>query len=159
MKDNFENLAAIIGFVLNAGGIATLIALLNSADTKAVVDCLTKAIGLSTSDRGLVSRRSATLAGLIFSPSIILLHLLNLTVFFVMGMALIVGPNHLFIGILPTALAQPLSTTEKIVFTLVLVILFLGYFSQCAMPSIKNAWLLMKSLRWLRKNNVTQQHR
>jgi len=154
MKASFETLAAIIVFVMNAAGLATLIGLLNKTEIKDLAAELRPTV---MSEHGYIRRKRDKFAKMIFSPYIILFHLLNLAVLCALILALVFGPDKLLAGHSPASVAQPLTPLEEWIFLFWLIVSFLGYIVQCASPSVQNVILLIRASLWLRKNDPHRQ--
>lgn len=152
MKVDFETLAAIMSFVMNAAGVATLALLLSDKELIELYEELSKTIKTRLSNYGFVLRKRQNFGKTIFSPLVILLHLFNLVIFMALYLILIIGPENIHAAIFSGTIAEPLTLLEKIIYMTVISLNLLAYLSRCFVPTIRYLALYRKTKNWLNQN-------
>ena len=153
MKADFETFAAVISFLLDGAGVATLAALLDNKQLKDLQSDLGEAVQHRLSDFGYVRRKNQALVRELFSVPVILLHILNLLIFAGILYVLISGPQNLPVGLMSGTAAEPLTLLEKILYAIFWILIFLGYLIKCVIPTLQYGALYRKARRWLKEND------
>lgn len=149
---DFGTLAAIIAFILNSASVATLVNLLGKPEVSNVSGEIREEIGKANADPGFVKRRTKKLLGIILSPWIILLHLINLGIYILLGFILVVGPEKIPVQWQSGTAAEVLTPLEFLIYSLWLIISILVYFINAIIPSFRLIHLYSRAKRWLRLN-------
>ncbi len=153
MKVNFETLAALFTFIINAAGVATLMWLLERTELKDMRDNLSAAIKIRASDPPYVRRLFGKLTRELLGW-LLVLHIVNILVYAAAGAILRIGPENIFIFSKNDPLAAPLSASEKAIFWIWLGVTGLVYFIRGISPTFRLVTLWARTFRWLRQNEA-----
>ena len=149
---DFGTLSAIIAFVLNSASVATLVNLLGKSDISSLSSEIKGEIGKANADPGFIKRRAKKLLGIVLSPWVILLHLINLGIYIVLGIVLGVGPENLPTWLQSGTALEALTPLEFLIYSLWLFISVIVYFINAILPSFRLIRLYVEARRWLKIN-------
>jgi ABC-type Na+ efflux pump permease subunit len=152
MKADFETIAAALAFIINGAGIAALWELLERKETKETRDDLSEAIKRKISDYGYVKRLRKKLWSELLPVWLVLLHVVNLTIFIGLSIILIRGPERVFSPETAATLAEPLFPLTDVLYWVWLVLFLFAYIIRGFMPTLRLLRVQVKSSRWLRRN-------
>ncbi len=158
MKVDINTIGPVIGFIVNGVGVAALIALLQKDELKNLQSNLTTALGeLHPDYAGYVKRHRRMLLWELLSPWTLALHLINLGIYAALLLILSVGPEKLLSSQTAGALAQPLTSLEKLLYWIWLVSSALAYVARCLVPTVGLVRLYRKAGEGVRSNGPKKQ--
>ena len=152
MKADLNTLGPVIGFIVNGVGVVTLAALLDKSELKDLQATLSSALAELYSDYGFVKRHRRKLLWEILSPWTLALHVINLGIYAALLVVLLIGPEKLFSPETASALAQPLTGLEKLVYWIWLVVSAVAYIARGFVPTIRLVKLYRKAGKGIRSN-------
>lgn len=134
MNNNFENIAGLIAFIMNASGIGTLIALLEAKDLNKILTDLRRSFHRGVNQGDFITGKIHELKKKLIP--ILILHIVNLIIFIGIILMLILGPENV-LRIFAGSITEPSSLLDRVIYWVYIFVTLIIYIIRCVIPSIK----------------------